>query len=158
VGRVCGDVAAILTDRVAVQAASSKAAALCSWWDKVEQGEIRTMPQTPITLSASEYSGGRFWAKLAAFGRAAGRELVEKALWLYYAAERPDTPQWARATVYGALAYFILPADAVPDLLPAAGYTDDLAVIAFAVATLGACIDSGVRERTAKTLARWFGD
>ena len=114
------------------------------------------MSRALTALPAGEYSAGRFWAKVAAFGRRAGREVLEKALWLYYAAERPDTPKWARATVYGALAYFILPADAVPDLIPAAGFTDDLAVLAFAVATLGAYIDAGVKTRAASTLARWF--
>lgn len=114
------------------------------------------MSHALTTLPANEYSEGRFWKKLAAFGRSAGRELIEKALWLYYAAERPQTPKWAKATVYGALAYFILPADAVPDLTPLAGFTDDLAVLAFAVATIGAHIDAEVKVQAARTLARWF--
>lgn len=107
--------------------------------------------------SPDDYSESRFWEKLAAFGRRAGREVVEKALWLYYAAERPDIPRWARAAVYGALAYFVLPADAVPDLLPVAGYTDDLGVLMLAVGTIAAFIDRDVKERAARTLAQWFG-
>ncbi len=106
--------------------------------------------------SAEGFSSARFWSKLRAQGLAAGRELVEKALWLYYAAERPETPPWARATVYGALAYLILPADAVPDLLPLTGYSDDLAVLALAVTTIGAHVDAAVRSRAAQTLARWW--
>ena len=109
------------------------------------------------TLPAGEYSAGRFWHKILAFGRSAGREVLEKALWLYYAAERSDTPRWAKATVYGALAYFILPADAIPDLAPLAGYTDDLTVLVFAVVTIGAYIDDGVKARAARTLTQWFG-
>lgn len=116
------------------------------------------MPNPTIALPGSEYSEGRFWAKVSTFGRTAGRAVVEKALWLYYAAERPDTPAWAKATVYGALAYFILPADAVPDLVPAVGFSDDLAVLAFAVATVAAHIDNGVKARAEQTLARWFRD
>ncbi len=108
--------------------------------------------------SGEDYSAERFWRKLRALGLTAGRELVEKALWLYYAAERPETPRWARATVYGALAYFILPADAVPDLLPLTGYSDDLAVLALAVTTIGAHVDAEVRARAAQTLARWWPD
>lgn len=116
------------------------------------------MSHTLTTLPAADYSEPRFWQKLVAFGRRAGREVVEKALWLYYAAERPETPKWAKATIYGALAYFILPADAVPDLTPLAGFTDDLAVLAFAVATIGAHIDAAVKARAATTLSRWFPD
>lgn len=107
-------------------------------------------------LSAPEYSEPRFWRKIAAFGRRAGLEVVEKALWLYYAAEAPNTPQWARATVYGALAYFVLPVDAVPDIVPLAGYSDDLSVLALAVTTIGCYVDAGVKARAAMTLARWF--
>jgi uncharacterized membrane protein YkvA (DUF1232 family) len=102
------------------------------------------------------YSAPRFWQKLLKAARLAGREVVEKALWLFFAARRPETPRWARATVYGALAYFILPVDAIPDLAPLAGYTDDLSVLAVAVATVAAYIDDGVRERTRRVMARWF--
>ena len=115
-----------------------------------------TMSAVTVTLSPGDYSESSFWRKLAAFGRIAGHEVLEKALWLYYAAERTDTPKWARATVYGALAYFVLPLDAVPDMLPVAGYTDDLAVLALAVTTIGCYVDSQVKANAARTLARWF--
>ncbi|MFV0277453.1 MAG: hypothetical protein ACK5HY_09750 [Parahaliea sp.] len=52
---------------------------------------------------AEAYSESRFWRKLSVYARAAGRELVEKALLMYYAARRPDTPAWAKASIYGAL-------------------------------------------------------
>ena len=94
------------------------------------------------------YSDERLRAKLARYAIAAGREVVEKALWLYYASRRPDVPRWARLTIYAALAYFILPLDAIPDLAPIAGYTDDLSVLAFAVCTVATYIDDGVKART----------
>lgn len=102
------------------------------------------------------YSAPRFWQKLGRVAAAAGRNVVEKALWLYFAAQRPETPRWARATVYGALAYFILPADAVPDLIPAAGYVDDLSVLMVALGTIAVHVDAAVRERTAAVITRWF--
>ncbi len=102
------------------------------------------------------YSEPRFREKLARVARAAGRELVEKALWLYFAARRPETPRWARATVYAALAYFIVPLDAIPDLAPVAGFTDDLSVLVLAVGTVAAYIDDGVKQQTRRVLARWF--
>ncbi len=57
---------------------------------------------------------------------AAGKEVIRKALQLYYAMKRPDCPAWAKAVIIGALAYFIVPTDALPDFIPAIGYTDDL--------------------------------
>lgn len=102
------------------------------------------------------YSEPRFRQTLARAARAAGREVVEKALWLFFAARRPETPRWAKATVYGALAYFIVPLDAIPDVAPIAGYTDDLGVLTLAVGTIAAYIDAGVKEKTRRLLARWF--
>lgn len=94
--------------------------------------------------------------KLARFGRAAGREVVEKVLWLWFASRRPDVPAWARTTIYGALAYFVLPLDAIPDLLPFAGYTDDLGVLAWALVTIARYVDDDVKRRTAEVLSRLF--
>ena len=102
------------------------------------------------------YSEPKFRDKLARAALAAGREVVEKALWLYFAAQRPETPKWAKATVYGALAYFIVPLDAIPDVTPLVGYTDDLGVLALAVVTIARYIDESVREKTSRFLARWF--
>lgn len=102
------------------------------------------------------YSEPRFHQKLARAALAAGREVVEKSLWLYFAAQRPETPRWAKATVYGALAYFILPLDAIPDLAPVAGYTDDLGVLLLAVGTIARYIDEGVKDQAGRVLARWF--
>ncbi|MDJ0928993.1 MAG: YkvA family protein [Gammaproteobacteria bacterium] len=110
-----------------------------------------------ISVLAKDYSERGFWRKLVDFGRTAGREVIEKALWLFYAAERPETPKWAKATVYGALAYFVLPADAVPDITPLAGYSDDLTVLAAALATVSRFVDAEVKAQTNRTLARWFG-
>lgn len=94
--------------------------------------------------------------KLLRAGRAAGREVVEKVLWLWFASRRPDLPAWARTAVYGALAYFVLPTDAIPDLLPGIGYGDDLGVLAWALATIANYVDADVKRRTEALLARLF--
>ena len=106
----------------------------------------------------NEYSENGFWSKLGRFARVAGREVVEKALWLYYAAQRPDTPGWAKTIIYGTLGYFILPIDAIPDITPAVGYADDLGALAVAIATLTAYINPAVKEQARRKLADWFGD
>lgn len=80
-----------------------------------------------------DYSDESFWEKLKQFALKAGKELVEKALWLYYAAKQEGTPPWAKVVIFGALKYFISPIDAIPDAIPVIGLTDDLAVIAAAV-------------------------
>lgn len=98
-----------------------------------------------------------FWAKVTRYAKVAGREVVEKALWLYYAAQRPETPMWAKTMVFGALTYFVVPVDAIPDMLPVVGYTDDLGVLAAAVATLAVYINQDVKALAAAKLHDWFG-
>ena len=122
----------------------------------------RRPPAAPETTAdmrgyANQYSNTRFWTKLSNVARRAGYEVLEKALWLHYAAQRPDTPAWARTTAYGALGYFILPFDAIPDWLFGIGLTDDLGALTLAVATLAQYIDADVRRRTTRKLDAWFG-
>lgn len=83
--------------------------------------------------------------------------MVEKALWLYYAAQSPDTPRWARTAIYGALGYFIFPLDAIPDFAAVVGYTDDLGVLAAALATVSLYITDDIKDRTRQTMGKWFG-
>lgn len=120
------------------------------------------MKQTPETAQAirryaGSYNPARLWAKLRHAAQRMGYEALEKALWLYYAAEKPETPVWARTTAYGALGYLILPFDAIPDFIWGAGYTDDIGVLTLAVATLVHYIDDDVRQRSTRRLRQWFG-
>lgn len=98
-----------------------------------------------------------FWSRALRFLRFAGRQVMHKALLLHYAAQNPRTPKWAKTAIYGALAYLLLPLDVVPDLLPVVGYTDDVWVLAAALATVAFYIDDGVRARTQQRLQAWFG-
>lgn len=104
------------------------------------------------------YSDQGFWDKVLAFAKTAGRDVIEKALWLYYAAQSPDTPAWARTVIYGALGYFIFPIDAIPDPMPVAGYADDLGVLVAAVSTVAVYINDEVKALAARELNDWFGE
>lgn len=108
------------------------------------------------TKYRSTYSPARFWNKLEPRVRSFGRELLEKALCLYYAAQSSNTPAWAKRVVYGALGYFIFPLDAIPDLAPLIGYTDDLGVMAAALATIAIYITPEVKAQAHDKLAQWF--
>ena len=104
------------------------------------------------------FSENSFWDKLKRYAKAAGREVVEKALLLYYAMQEEKAPAWAKATIAGALGYFIVPLDAIADLTPAVGYADDLGVLALALAAVAAYINDDVRRKTAEKIENWFGD
>lgn len=104
------------------------------------------------------YSESSFWDKLKKYARLAGREVVEKALLLYYAMQEEKAPAWAKATIAAALGYFIVPLDAIADLTPAVGYADDLGVLALAVAAVASYINDDVRRKTADKIRDWFGE
>lgn len=103
------------------------------------------------------YNDDSFWQKIKDFAIKAGSEVIEKALWLYYAAQRPETPAWAKTTIYTALGYFIMPIDAIPDLTPLIGFSDDLGALALAVTTCAAYINDDVKAKAEKKMAEWFG-
>ena len=65
----------------------------------------------------------QFWRKLQ--GAAASIPFAEELLTAYYCAFDRKTPTSVKATLVGALAYFVLPIDAMPDFLPVLGFTDD---------------------------------
>lgn len=94
--------------------------------------------------------------KITKIAAKAGRPLIEKALYMFYAVQHPKTPAWARRVIYGALAYLVLPTDAIPDVLPAVGFTDDLTVIAAALATVSYYITPEIKEQAKTKLAKWF--
>jgi len=102
------------------------------------------------------YGEARFWRKAAHHARSAGREALECALQLYYAARSPHTPAWARATIYGALGYFVSTIDALPDITPIVGYTDDLGVLLAALAAVAAHVTPEVRARARRKVQSWF--
>jgi len=104
------------------------------------------------------YSDKGFWDKLKFHARSASREVVEKALLLYYAAQEEKAPAWAKATIAGALGYFIVPLDAITDLAPAVGYADDLGVLVLAIAAVATYINDDVRARATQKMRDWFGD
>jgi uncharacterized membrane protein YkvA (DUF1232 family) len=104
----------------------------------------------------TEYSESGFREKLQRCARAAGSTVVERAFQLYYAAQSPETPAWARTVAYGALAYFILPMDTIPDIVPMAGYTDDLGVLALAIGTIATRITPEIKTRAHERMTRLF--
>jgi len=106
---------------------------------------------------ANEFDDGSFWDKVKHFALKAGKEVIEKALWLYYAAQQPNTPVWAKTVIYGALAYFVLPVDAVPDAIPVAGFTDDLGALAAALGTVSMYVTDQVKTMAAEKMGEWFG-
>ena len=97
----------------------------------------------------------RFWQKLRAL--AARLPFAEDLVAAHYCAFDRQTPLHVKAALIGALAYFVLPADVVPDVLPVIGYTDDAAMLAGAIKLVASHISPDHREAARQKLARMRG-
>lgn len=105
---------------------------------------------------SSNYSDDSFWEKLRRHAASIGKDLAEKALILYYCLQDSDTPLKARATILSSLGYLILPLDAIPDIVPVAGFTDDLGVLAAAIAIVALHIKGEHIQRAKSRVQEWF--
>lgn len=85
-----------------------------------------------------------FWPKIRRV--AARAPFASEALAVWYCARDDETPVAAKGMMFAALAYFILPTDAIPDLIAGLGYTDDAAVFAAMLTLVGRYVKPRHRE------------
>ena len=104
-------------------------------------------PDDEGTLRAS------FWPKLKRV--AAQIPFAEELLAAYYCAFDKDTPLAVKATLLTAIAYFVLPTDAIPDFIPVIGYGDDAAVLAAAVKLVSDHITPAHRQAAREKLGSY---
>ena len=93
-----------------------------------------------------------FWRKARRF--AARVPFAEDLLAAYYCAFDRDTPMQVKAALLGALAYFVLPLDVMPDVMPMLGFADDAAVLATALRLVASHLRPEHREAAKRALAR----
>jgi uncharacterized membrane protein YkvA (DUF1232 family) len=94
----------------------------------------------------------RFWVKFKKV--VAKLPFAEELLAAYYCAFDKETPRHVQASLLGAIAYFILPFDFVPDMLPVLGFTDDAAILATAIRMVASHITREHREAARAALKR----
>ena len=90
--------------------------------------------------------------KLKRGARKSGVRLAYTVLLMYNAFIRKETPHWAKTIITGSFAYLICPMDAIPDVTPIVGYTDDFGVLSFGLVTVAAYINNEVREKARNQL------
>lgn len=98
------------------------------------------------------------FAHLRRYAGRAARELYIHVLLAWYLVHDPAVPAHVRAALAAALAYVGLPTDAVPDVVPGAGFGDDLAVLLGALALAAAYVSPEMRARARAAADGLFGE
>ncbi len=119
--------------------------------DEVKFGEIQP-PEGRSFQDARERSvRDKFWNKAR---KAANKiPMMDDVVAAYFCAMDPNTPTKVRGTLLGALAYFIMPIDMIPDFLALVGFGDDIAVLSLAISTVSAHITDAHKQAAKNALA-----
>jgi len=107
---------------------------------------------------ANRFSQKDFVEKISRIAKRAGAKLVYAALLLYYTLQSDRISTKDKAIIVGALGYMISPIDVIPDAIPIAGLTDDLAVLIYVLKKIWVDVDPEVKERAKEKLNSWFDD
>ena len=107
---------------------------------------------------ANKFSQTDFVEKIASIAKRAGAKLVYAALILYYTLQSDKVSATNKAMIIGALGYMISPLDVIPDAIPIAGLTDDLAVLLFVLKKVWTDIDPDIQIKARERLSKWFDE
>lgn len=103
------------------------------------------------------FSEKSLWEKIKKFSKTAGKKVVYTVLLLYYVMTDKGVSLKAKAIIIGALGYFIFPLDAIPDLAPLIGFSDDLGVLLFALSQVSDSVTPEIQLKAHNQLSNWFG-
>ena len=107
---------------------------------------------------SNKFTQQDFVEKISRIAKRAGSKLVYAALILYYTLQSDKVSKTDKAIIIGALGYMISPLDVIPDAIPIAGLTDDLAVLLYVLKKVWTDIDPAIMDQAKKRLSKWFDE
>lgn len=125
---------------------------------KALKAKAENIDESTILKHEKHYSEDKFWNKIGKFAKKAGTSVVYAVLILFYTLQKPEVPAKAKAIIIGALGYFILPLDLLPDVAFGVGYADDLTVILGALFQVMLYVDDEIKSRAKNKLYDIFGE
>lgn len=115
-------------------------------------------PAKAIKSSQQYFSEKKFAGKMVNYGKTIGIKIAYYSFLLFYTFKSPNTPKSAKLTIAGALGYLIFPLDLLPDFIPLVGFTDDSAVIVYAVYQIIKHIDEPIKQQAHEKMMKYFGE
>ena len=107
---------------------------------------------------SNKFTQKDFVEKISRIAKRAGSKLVYAALILYYTLQSDKVSTADKAIIIGALGYMISPLDVIPDAIPIAGLTDDLAVLLYVLKKVWTGIDPEIIAKARERLSKWFDE
>ena len=107
---------------------------------------------------SNKFTQKDFVEKISRIAKRAGSKLVYAALILYYTLQSDKVSKADTSIISGAFGYMISPLDVIPDAIPIAGLTDDLAVLLYVLKKVWTGIDPEIIAKARERLSKWFDE
>lgn len=124
----------------------------------MDNKELERMDTKHLRSYQTYYDESSFWDKIKSVAKKAGGKVIYCALLLYCVMKSPSVPTQQKLIIVGALGYFILPVDLIPDFIPVAGYTDDWGALIACYLAVKNNITSDIEAEAKEMYEDWFGE
>jgi len=121
-----------------------------------KQGEDMELPD--FMKYKDKFSQKGFVEKIQRVAKRSGAKLIYAALILFYTLQSDKVSIKDKAIIIGALGYLISPLDMVPDAIPLAGLSDDIAVLIYVLHNVWGNVSEDVKKKAKANLSQWFDD
>lgn len=117
---------------------------------------MNQLNKNDLENTSKEYSEDKLSDKIKKFAAKAGKQVIYYVFILYTVLQSSKVGAKEKVLVIGALGYFISPLDFIPDIVPVAGYSDDLTALLLALVQVHSCIDKDILEKASSKLRKFF--
>ncbi len=122
---------------------------------QIAQSKMKPIHLDEVARYAKYFSEQSFGKKLRIVGRSLGENILLPVLRTYFVLKSPQTSTKEKLFLLGALGYFILPLDLIPDFLPGLlGFTDDLVVITLVLKHLKDALTPEIEQKAHQAYRR----
>lgn len=104
------------------------------------------------------FSDSELLQKLTKVAKSAGAGLIYPVLLLFNMLKSAEVNNSQKMMILGALGYFILPLDLIPDVVPIQGFADDLSAALFALKGCVSTLSAPIQEESKVQLKKWLGE
>lgn len=117
---------------------------------------MKTRIPNDIEQYRKHYSEKGLFVKISKACKKVGLKGIYYVLLLFYVLNDEQTSLKHKTIIIGALGYFILPLDMIPDFIPIVGFSDDIAAIAACINTVRANMTPEIKQKAEHKLQDWF--